>query len=66
MFYLFVREDSHWIRVGKPQGYENAEEAKLAAEKCVDDALPQNSVWVMKPIASAHLAGDGGTYIQER
>ena len=64
-FFLEVREGSYRIPRGKDFGYETLEEAKREAEKFVDDALPNNHVYILQALGYAGLAGDGGTYIRD-
>lgn len=59
LYFLELREDGVRMPVGKPQGYETLEEATQEAKKKVDDALPQNTVRILKEVGYAFLAGDG-------
>lgn len=64
-FFVFMREDDYWMIRGQPSGYSSLEEAKREAKKFVDDALPQNYIYVMEAKARAYLAGDGGEEVED-
>lgn len=64
MYYLEVSEGGHRIPAGNGLGYKTLEEAKAAAQKRVDDAMPSNTVWILEKVGYAALAGDGGTYVR--
>lgn len=65
MYYLEIHEGGHRLTHGLWKGFESLAEAIAAAEKRVDDAMPSNTIHVMKDMGHAGLAGDGGTYFQE-
>ena len=64
-FYLFCYEGGHRLFTGNHNGYESLAEAIREAEKRVDDALPHNTIHVLRDMGYAALAGDGGTYWSE-
>jgi hypothetical protein len=64
-YYLEINENGHRIPTGNTLGYATLKEAKDAAKKKVDDALPNNSVSIMLHITSAYMRGDGGEYFAD-
>ncbi len=63
-YYLEIIEDGHRLPTGDRKGYATLEEAKAAAERHTDDALPRNDVRVYAHVATASLGGDGEPYIR--
>jgi hypothetical protein len=62
MFFLEIWEAGHRIPTGERKGYKTLDEAIKAAERMVDDALPNNTVRIMKEVGYAALGGDGEAY----
>jgi hypothetical protein len=65
MYYLEIIENGERLPIGSHRGYDTLEEAKKVAGEHVDDALSSNTVRVYKLVATARMAGDGGTSITE-
>lgn len=64
-YYLEMRENGERFPVGDNRGYATLKEAKQAAKKRTDDALPRNHIYVMLVITSAYIGGDGGEYCED-
>jgi hypothetical protein len=62
-YFLEIMEDNQRYRAGHLQGYATLEEAVAEAKRRVDDALPHNTVRIMREVGYAALAGDGGEYV---
>jgi hypothetical protein len=64
-YFLEVVEYGECIPAGRNGGYATLAEAKEAALKRVDDALPHNTVRVLAEVAVAGLGGDGVPYVED-
>jgi hypothetical protein len=68
-YYLSVSEQCKLIFVGNKLGYDTIEEARRESKRFVDDALPNNTVFILQKIGDAYYEigyayydGDGGSY----
>lgn len=60
---VFIEEGNNFLPIGSA---DTVEEAKDQAMKCVDDALPQNTVAVFDTIGKGYLRGDGESAWSDR
>jgi hypothetical protein len=63
-YFLEMREDGVRLPI-QNNGYFSLDEARKAALKKVDDALPRNTVHVLLEVGYAYCGGDGGEYFKE-
>lgn len=56
-----ILEDGHRTPISGT--FDTLEAAQEKARKCVDDALPNNTVQILAVVGSAYLGGDGDSYL---